>query len=201
MRPLTGTRTDRHGREHARQRRPLLRQPAGARRATSSRRTAAAQEMDDVPPALLHAFKELDLGEDGERVRAGRVRPVHVRRHRVGPGPDETFSGSLDGRRRRPRGRRSRRSGPAHTAGDVIAWLPDATWCSPATSLFHGSTPIMWAGPPSAAGSPPAGGSASWHRRSSSPVTARSVTWRRRGDGRLPGLARGGGPTPPRGRL
>jgi glyoxylase-like metal-dependent hydrolase (beta-lactamase superfamily II) len=37
--------------------------------------------------------------------------------------------------------------GPAHTAGDAIAWVPDAKVCFAADILFVGGTPIMWAGP------------------------------------------------------
>jgi glyoxylase-like metal-dependent hydrolase (beta-lactamase superfamily II) len=37
--------------------------------------------------------------------------------------------------------------GPAHTAGDAVAWLPDAGVCFAADVLFIGGTPITWAGP------------------------------------------------------
>ncbi len=37
--------------------------------------------------------------------------------------------------------------GPAHTAGDAIAWVPDVRVCFAADILFIGGTPIMWAGP------------------------------------------------------
>lgn len=37
--------------------------------------------------------------------------------------------------------------GPAHTAGDAIAWVPDVSVCFAADILFIGGTPIMWAGP------------------------------------------------------
>ncbi len=37
--------------------------------------------------------------------------------------------------------------GPAHTQGDVIAWLDDGDVVFTGDILFHGSTPIMWAGP------------------------------------------------------
>jgi len=37
--------------------------------------------------------------------------------------------------------------GPAHTAGDAIAWLPDVSVCFAADILFIGCTPITWAGP------------------------------------------------------
>lgn len=37
--------------------------------------------------------------------------------------------------------------GPAHTAGDTIAWLADARVVYAGDILFNGVTPIMWAGP------------------------------------------------------
>ena len=37
--------------------------------------------------------------------------------------------------------------GPAHTPGDLVAWVPDARVAIAADILFVGVTPIMWAGP------------------------------------------------------
>ena len=37
--------------------------------------------------------------------------------------------------------------GPAHTAGDILAWLPDERVVFTGDILFIGGTPIMWAGP------------------------------------------------------
>lgn len=37
--------------------------------------------------------------------------------------------------------------GPAHTAGDLIVWIPDARIAIAADILFVGVTPIMWTGP------------------------------------------------------
>ncbi|HEY5709021.1 MAG TPA: MBL fold metallo-hydrolase [Solirubrobacterales bacterium] len=37
--------------------------------------------------------------------------------------------------------------GPAHTAGDAVAWVPDVSVCFAADILFIGCTPITWAGP------------------------------------------------------
>ena len=37
--------------------------------------------------------------------------------------------------------------GPAHTVGDLIVWIPDASIAIAADILFIGVTPIMWAGP------------------------------------------------------
>ena len=37
--------------------------------------------------------------------------------------------------------------GPAHTAGDLVVWVPDVSVCFAADVLFVGCTPITWAGP------------------------------------------------------
>lgn len=39
--------------------------------------------------------------------------------------------------------------GPAHTSGDVIAWVPDSRVLFAGDLLFIGGTPVMWAGPAS----------------------------------------------------
>jgi glyoxylase-like metal-dependent hydrolase (beta-lactamase superfamily II) len=60
--------------------------------------------------------------------------------------PNETFEGELSvevGERRVE----LIEVGPAHTAGDAIAWVPDASVCFAADVLFIGCTPITWAGP------------------------------------------------------
>jgi cyclase len=67
----------------------------------------------------------------------GEVRPVP---------PARTFSGelALDAGGREVR---LIEVGPAHTPGDLIAWVPDARIAIAADILFVGVTPIMWAGP------------------------------------------------------
>lgn len=60
--------------------------------------------------------------------------------------PNETFEGELSaevGDRRVE----LIEVGPAHTAGDAIAWVPDVSVCFAADVLFIGCTPITWAGP------------------------------------------------------
>ncbi|HKG67114.1 MAG TPA: MBL fold metallo-hydrolase [Solirubrobacteraceae bacterium] len=61
-------------------------------------------------------------------------------------GPTRTFSGELV---LEAGGREVRliEVGPAHTPGDLIAWVPDARIAIAADILFVGVTPIMWAGP------------------------------------------------------
>jgi glyoxylase-like metal-dependent hydrolase (beta-lactamase superfamily II) len=63
--------------------------------------------------------------------------------------PSETFAGELSvevGERRVE----LIEVGPAHTAGDAVAWVPDVSVCFAADVLFIGCTPITWAGPLSA---------------------------------------------------
>lgn len=60
--------------------------------------------------------------------------------------PNETFDGELSvavGEREV----RLIEVGPAHTAGDAVAWAPDVSVCFAADILFIGCTPITWAGP------------------------------------------------------
>lgn len=106
---------------------------------------AAAEEMDDVPPALLHTFKSLDIGEDGNRLVADAFGPFKFDDIEPVP-PTDTFTGSttieIGGSTIT-----LEEVGPAHTQGDVIAWLRDPGVVFTGDILFHGSTPIMWAGP------------------------------------------------------
>jgi glyoxylase-like metal-dependent hydrolase (beta-lactamase superfamily II) len=106
---------------------------------------ASAKEMDEVPPPLLHAFKQLDLGVEGNKFVADAFGPFRF--DDIEPTlPNETFSGSLTV----DAGGRPvtlDEVGPAHTRGDVIAWVPDARVVLTGDILFIGSTPIVWAGP------------------------------------------------------
>ena len=65
MRPITLDRADRHARQHPRQRRPLLRQPAGRPTPRSSPSAATAHEMAEVPPSMLAALERApgDVGD------------------------------------------------------------------------------------------------------------------------------------------
>jgi glyoxylase-like metal-dependent hydrolase (beta-lactamase superfamily II) len=106
---------------------------------------AAAGEMDDVPPPLLHAFKQLDIGEEGNAFVADAFGPFRFDDIESVP-PTETFSGSVT----MDVGGRPvtlEEVGPAHTRGDVIAFLDDGDVVFTGDILFHGSTPIIWAGP------------------------------------------------------
>ena len=106
---------------------------------------AALHEMDDVPPALMHTFQDLDIGEDGNRLVASAFGPFRFDDIEPVPATD-TFAGTTTV----DVGGTSvvlEEVGPAHTAGDVIAWLPDSRVLFTGDILFHDSTPIMWSGP------------------------------------------------------
>lgn len=105
--------------------------------------TAAAHEMTDVPPSMLAALNAAP-GEIGDLFRSffGEFQfdGIELRL------PTRTFDGRLDidvG------GRIIElvEVGPAHTAGDVIAVVPDARTVYTGDILFIGGTPIVWAGP------------------------------------------------------
>ena len=106
---------------------------------------ATATEMDEVPPAALHALKELDLGEDGNRFVQEAFGPFRFDDITLVPA-NETFTTThavdlgahtVD----------LEVVGPAHTAGDVIAHVPDAGVVFTGDILFNGGTPVVWAGP------------------------------------------------------
>jgi hypothetical protein len=140
-----GGRADRHRGQHPRQRRPLLRQRPGRRR------------------------RELGLGR--VRRRAGGANPLAVRRLPAGRprhgrhrrvlldifgafrfdgielvAPTRTFTGQLD-LRVGDRPVRLTEVGPAHTAGDAIVHVPDASVVFTGDIVFCGSHPIVRAGP------------------------------------------------------
>lgn len=110
----------------------------------ASRATAA--EMAEVPASVLAAMMR----------NADSMGPVGAFvRHCFGAfdfegietvGPTETFEGQVQ---RRVGDRRVELIdvGPAHTAGDVLVWLPDDAVVFTGDILFVEGTPIMWQGP------------------------------------------------------
>ena len=105
--------------------------------------TAAAHEMAAVPPSTLAAMNAAP-GEIGELFRGffGAFEFDGVEQRL----PTRTFDGRLDidvG------GRPVEliEVGPAHTDGDVIAYVADAKTVFTGDILFIGGTPIVWAGP------------------------------------------------------
>jgi cyclase len=106
---------------------------------------AATREMEELPAATLHALKSLDLGADGNRFVQDAFGPFRF--DDIGTAwPTTTFEDALNV----AVGGRDvglEVVGPAHTGGDVIAHVPDAGVVFTGDILFHGSTPIVWAGP------------------------------------------------------
>jgi cyclase len=104
---------------------------------------AAAHEMSEVPPSMLAALNDAP-GEVGELFRsffgAFEFEGIDVAL------PTRTFEQRLD---IEVGGREVQliEVGPAHTAGDVIAYVPDAKTVFTGDILFIGGTPIVWAGP------------------------------------------------------
>jgi cyclase len=105
--------------------------------------TAAADEMGDVPPAMLHALNEAP-GDVGDLFRSffgefdfGGIELTL---------PTTTFDDQLvvdvGGRTVE-----LIEVGPAHTEGDVIVHVPDCATVYTGDILFIGGTPIVWAGP------------------------------------------------------
>jgi glyoxylase-like metal-dependent hydrolase (beta-lactamase superfamily II) len=104
---------------------------------------ATAEEMGAVPPSLLAGLNAAP-GEVGDLFRSFfgefefdgiELRP-----------PDRTFEGRLE---LEVGGRVVEliEVGPAHTAGDTLAVVPDAGVVYTGDILFIGGTPIVWAGP------------------------------------------------------
>ena len=116
---------------------------AGARNIASR---AGAEEMDDAPPELLGSFVKAapDLGEVGAYIQS-IFGPFEFDGITLTP-PTDTFDGELS----LTVGDRTVKLfelGPAHTRGDVIAYLPDERLVFTGDLLFHGGHPVVWAGP------------------------------------------------------
>jgi len=104
---------------------------------------ASAREMDEVPPAMLAGLNAAP-GEVGDLFRSffgdfdfEGIETV---------APTRTFTGRLD----LDIGGRAVELievGPAHTAGDTLVYVPDASTIYTGDILFIGGTPIVWAGP------------------------------------------------------
>jgi cyclase len=103
----------------------------------------AAHEMLEVPPSMLAALNSAP-GEIGELFR-GFFGAFDFDGIELTP-PTRTFDVRLD---IEVGGRAIEliEVGPAHTAGDVLAYVPDAKTIFTGDILFIGGTPIVWAGP------------------------------------------------------
>jgi cyclase len=109
---------------------------------------AAAREMAELPPAALAQLKA--SGAAGALGNAGRFfaevfAPFDFMRAR-GRAPTRTFDRRLD-LRVGDKQVELHKLGPAHTAGDVLVWLPAEKAVFTGDLLFIDSTPVMWAGP------------------------------------------------------
>ena len=105
--------------------------------------TATAHEMADVPPSMLAALNEAP-GEVGELFRSF-FGEFHFEGIELEP-PTRTF----DDRLTVDVGGRTVELievGPAHTAGDTIVHVPEASTVFTGDILFIGGAPIVWAGP------------------------------------------------------
>jgi glyoxylase-like metal-dependent hydrolase (beta-lactamase superfamily II) len=107
---------------------------------------AALAEMQAVGPQLVNMlFNQLDLGPEFDAFAERSMRRFDFAS--VTPRlPSESFSGEHE-LRVGDRAVRLLELGPAHTAGDAIAYVPDAATVFTGDILFIDGTPIMWAGP------------------------------------------------------
>lgn len=121
---------------------------------------AANEQMREEPPAMLTRLaplgpaaglaSRLPLLPGRSQLRGLAAFNAALGRYEFGGleprRPDRPFSGSLD---LEVGGRRVEvvEVGPAHTAGDAIAWLADVRVAFAGDTVFNGVTPIMWAGP------------------------------------------------------
>ncbi|MEX1993615.1 MAG: MBL fold metallo-hydrolase [Steroidobacteraceae bacterium] len=109
---------------------------------------AAAQEMSELPPTALAQLKAAGaagaLGEAGTYF-AEVFAPFDFTQAR-GRAPTRTFDRRLD-LRVGDKAVELHMLGPAHTAGDVLVWVPSGSVVFTGDLLFIGGTPIMWAGP------------------------------------------------------
>jgi cyclase len=106
---------------------------------------ASAAEMDALPPSALAAMMAARFGDPLDRYLEQAFGPFTF----TGidpPRPDRTFSGTLT---LEVAGRTVEliEVGPAHTAGDVLVHLPEASTIFTGDILFIGGTPIVWDGP------------------------------------------------------
>lgn len=108
--------------------------------------SAALEEMQAVPPAAAQLmFNELDLGPEFDAFAEQTFRRFDF--SGIEPRlPSETFTGEEE-RRVGDRPVTLLELGPAHTAGDAIAFVPDAGVVFTGDLLFSEGTPVVWAGP------------------------------------------------------
>lgn len=106
---------------------------------------ASAAEMENLPPALLAAMLAGDFGDTTNAYLQEAFGPFTFTDIET-PRPTRTFSGELTVE---VAGRTAEliEVGPAHTAGDVLVYLPDDRVIFTGDILFIHGTPIVWNGP------------------------------------------------------
>jgi cyclase len=106
---------------------------------------AASKEMSEVSPAAMAEMMRALPDDDGGRFMAHAFSQFSFEGIDVPPITDP-FTGDLT---LEIGGRRIELLdvGPAHTEGDVLAWLPDERVLFAGDILFIEGTPIMWGGP------------------------------------------------------
>ncbi len=106
---------------------------------------ASAGEMNELPPQALDMLLKLDVDASTKAYLADAFGPFNFGDITMTP-PTTTFSGrhTLD-----VAGRQVEliEVGPAHTKGDIIAYVPDADTVFTGDILFVYGTPIIWDGP------------------------------------------------------
>jgi cyclase len=107
---------------------------------------ASAREMEAFTPEMMQGFMDAapQLGEAGEYVTSifGDF-DFHDVAEKL---PTKTFSGEMEVKV----GNKTVQLievGPAHTRGDVLAWVPEDSTVFTGDILFIDGTPLMWAGP------------------------------------------------------
>jgi len=106
---------------------------------------AAAVEMEAIPPSVLEALMQIDLGEATNSYIQDAFGSFDFSDIELPP-PDRTFSGELQ----LDVGGRTVELievGPAHTSGDLLVHLPDTATVFCGDILFIHGTPIIWDGP------------------------------------------------------
>ena len=106
---------------------------------------ASAAEMEALPPAALAAMLDMDFGSTTNeylREAFGPFTFTGIEPPRI----DRTFSGSLA---LAPGGKAVEliEVGPAHTAGDLLVYLPEDKVIFTGDILFINGTPLVWDGP------------------------------------------------------
>ncbi len=105
-----------------------------------------AEEMSALPPETMHALVESGASLGPAGAFAARIFSAFNFEDNPLTLPSRTFSGHLD-LRVGDRVVSLLEVGPAHTAGDVIAYLPDQDVVFTGDILFHQAHPIVWTGP------------------------------------------------------